>query len=277
MKSSSILVNKNSITSIAIGGFDGMHVAHKELFKKLDENGAIVAIESGYSNITPKTHRQDFVEFPVYCYLLENIKHLTGKAFIKLIKEEFANLKTIVVGFDFHFGKFRENSAEELKELFDGEVIIVDEVKVDDVSVHSRTIRNYIQTGEFKTVSKFLGREYKIAGTQIKGQGLGSKEFVPTINLRVNDFLLPSEGVYLTKTILEDIEYNSITFIGHRVSTDGSYAIETHILDKNIQNKEITVHVKFIEKIRNNKKFRSFEELKKQIDLDILDAKNYFK
>lgn len=107
-KSSSILVNKNTITSIAIGGFDGMHSAHQELFKNLDEHGAIVSIESGYANLTPKSFRQEYSIYPIYYYILENIKHLEGDEFIKLIKEEFPNLKKIVVGFDFCFGKNRK-------------------------------------------------------------------------------------------------------------------------------------------------------------------------
>lgn len=276
MKNSSTLVNKNSIEAIAIGGFDGMHVAHQKLFEKLGENGAVVSIESGYSNLTPNKHRQDYTNYPVYCYLLENIKHLSGKDFIKLMKEEFPKLKRVVVGFDFFFGKLRENSTTDLKELFDGEVIIIDEVKVDGVAVHSRTIREYIQNGEILKANQLLGKEYRINGNQIKGQGLGSKEFVPTINLRVEDFILPNEGVYVTKTIVDNQEFPSVTFVGHRVTTDGSYAVETHILSEEFKNKQVAIQIKFLEKIRNNQKFESFQALKEQIDLDIKEAKARF-
>jgi riboflavin kinase / FMN adenylyltransferase len=230
-KSSSILVNKNTITSIAIGGFDGMHSAHQELFKNLDDNGAILSIESGYANLTPKRYRQEYSIYPIYYYVLENIRHLEGHEFIKLVKEEFPNLKKIVVGFDFCFGKDRKYCIEKLKELFNGEVLVIDEIKIDEIPVHSRIIREYLKDGNIKMANKLLGKEYKIYGQQIKGQGLGSKSFVPTINLKVDEFLLPQEGVYITKTILDSKEYNSISFLGHRVTTDGSYAVETHILD----------------------------------------------
>ena len=276
-KSSSILVNKNTITSIAIGGFDGMHSAHQELFKNLDENGAILSIESGYANLTPKRYRQEYSIYPIYYYVLENIKHLEGDEFIKLIKEEFPNLKKIVVGFDFCFGKNRKYCIEKLKDLFNGEVLVIDEIKIDEIPVHSRIIRQYLKDGNIKMANKLLGKEYKIYGHQIKGQGLGTKSFVPTINLKVDEFLLPQEGVYITKTILDNKEYKSITFLGHRVTTDGSYAVETHILDENITNDNYTTQVKFYEKIRDNKKFDSFEDLKKQIFDDIELAKNYFK
>ena len=275
-KSSSILVNKNTITSIAIGGFDGMHSAHQELFKNLDENGAILSIESGYANLTPKRYRQEYSIYPIYYYVLENIKHLEGDEFIKLIKEEFPNLKKIVVGFDFCFGKNRKYCIEKLKDLFNGEVLVIDEIKIDEIPVHSRIIRQYLKDGNIKMANKLLGKEYKLYGQQIKGQGLGTKSFVPTINLKVDEFLLPQEGVYITKTILDNKEYKSITFLGHRITTDGSYAVETHILDENITNDNYTTQVKFYEKIRDNKKFDSFEDLKKQIFDDIELAKNYF-
>lgn len=275
-KNSSTLVNKNTITSIAIGGFDGMHVAHQELFKNLDENGAIVSIESGFANLTPKVYRQEYSSYPIYYYVLDNIKHLEGDQFIKLLNEEFPNLKKIVVGYDFCFGKNRRYCIEKLKELFHGNVKIIDEIKIDDIAVHSRVIREYLKDGEIEIANKLLGKEYKIYGHQIKGQGLGTKSFVPTINLKVEQFLLPKEGVYITKTILNEIEYNSVTFLGHRVTTDGSYAVETHIIDEDIKDNNHTTQIKFYEKLRENKKFNSFEELKNQILDDINLAKNYF-
>jgi len=275
-KNSSTLVNKKTITSIAIGGFDGMHIAHQELFKNLDENGAIVSIESGFANLTPKRYRQEYSNYPIYYYVLDNIKHLEGDQFIKLLNEEFPNLKKIVVGYDFCFGKNRKYCTKDLKELFHGVVKIIDEIKLDDIAVHSRVIREYLKDGEIEVANKLLGKEYKIYGHQIKGQGLGSKSFVPTINLKVNEFLLPKEGVYITKTILEEKEYNSITFLGHRVSTDGSFAVKTHILNEDIKNNNYTTHIKFIKKLRENLKFDSFEKLKNQILEDIETTKKYF-
>ncbi len=275
-KSSSILVNKNSITSIAIGGFDGMHIAHQELFKNLDDNGAILSIESGYANLTPKRYRQEYSIYPIYYYLLENIKHLEGDEFIKLLKEEFPNLKKIVVGFDFCFGKNRKYCIEKLKDIFEGDVIVINEIKIENIAVHSRIIRDYLKNGNIKMANKLLGKEYKIYGHQIKGQGLGAKNFVPTINLKIDEFLLPKEGVYITKTILDEREFNSITFLGHRVSTDGSYAVETHIINEEIEESDYTTQIKFCEKLRDNKKFDSFEELKNQILQDIENTKNYF-
>lgn len=275
-KSYSTLINKKNITSIAIGGFDGMHIAHQQLFKKLDQNGAIVVIESGHSNLTPKSNRQEYTHFPVYYYVLDNIKHLEGEEFIKLLKEEFPNLKKIIVGFDFCFGKNRKYNTLGLKKLFEGEVIVVDEICDNNLAIHSRYIREFIRVGNIKKANELLGKNYKIIGQTTKGQGLGKKSFVPTINLTVENFLLPNEGVYITKTIIKDKSYNSVTFLGHRVTTDGSYAIETHIIGEDIINIMGKIQIEFIDKIRENQKFDNFEDLKKQIDKDINNALKYF-
>lgn len=275
-KNSSILVNKNTITSIAIGGFDGMHKAHQELFKRLDKNGAIVVIQTGYANLTPKSYRQEYSHFPIYYYILDNIKHLEGEEFIKLLKEEFINLKKIVIGFDFRFGKNRKYDSEDLKEFFKGKIEVIPEIKINNVAVHSRYIRDFIQKGEIQSANRFLGKEYKIYGKQIKGQGLGEKSFVPTINVSVEKFLLPKNGVYITKTILDNKEYDSISFIGHRKTTDNKFSIETYILHKDIIYKEYLVQIKFLLRLRDNFKFDTYEKLKEQILKDIERAKEYF-
>ncbi len=276
-KSSSILVNKETITSIAIGGFDGMHYAHQKLFKNLDKDGAIISIESGYANLTPKRYRQEYCKYPIFYYELNSIKHLDGLEFIDLLKNEFPNLNKIVVGFDFCFGKNRKYCVKDLRDIFKGEVVVIDEIKLQEIPVHSRIIREYLKKGDIKTANKLLAKEYKIYGKHIKGQGLGSKSFVPTINLNVQEFLIPKEGVYITKTILDNTSYDSISFLGHRVTTDGSFAIETHILNKDLQRvDDSTIQIKFFDKIRDNQKFENFEKLKEQIHLDIEKAKQFF-
>jgi len=278
LKNYSISKNKNEITSIAIGGFDGMHLAHQELFKRLDKNGAIVVIQTGYANLTPKTTRAKYTSFPIYFYELQLIKHLSAKDFINLIKQEFVNLKTIVVGFDFRFGINASGSIHTLKELFDGEVIVVDEFKYKGTAVHSRVIRDLISTGQIKKANQLLGKNYTIIGMHIKGQGLGAKQFVPTINIDVKEFMYPSAGIYVTYTYINDIKYQSVTFIGHRVTTDGKFAIETHILNKDIKDEDINskISIEFLCKLRENKKFELYENLKKQILLDIKQSKDYF-
>jgi riboflavin kinase/FMN adenylyltransferase len=267
---------KNDITSIAIGGFDGMHLAHQELFKKLDDNGAIVVIETGYANLTPKAHRAKYTKYPLFYYPLEEIKHLQAQEFIDILNEEYPQLKRIVVGFDFKFGSKAKGKTDTLKELFEGEVIVIDEFTYNGEAIHSRVIRNLLSTGDIPKATTFLNKKYQIEGSAIQGQGLGKKQFVPTINISCDEFLVPCEGIYATYTTVNEQKYLSATFIGHRVTTDGKYAIETHIIDEDLD--EINSHIKieFLEKIRDNKKFEVFKDLQNQILEDINNIKNNF-
>jgi riboflavin kinase/FMN adenylyltransferase len=254
-----------------------MHLAHQQLFSKLDENGAIVVIQTSYANLSPFTNRTDHTSYPLFYYPLENIKHLSGKEFILLLKEEFKNLQKIVVGYDFHFGYKAAYGTDDLKKLFDGSVVVVDEYKLDDIAIHSRVIREYLRNGNLNLANRFLGYNYKLNGITIKGQGLGSKQFVPTINIDVKDFLIPNQGIYITKTTLHETSYNSVSFIGHRVTTDGKFAVETHIIDENFnQTVPAVVAIEFIEKIRDNQKFETYEALKEQIVDDIKKTKEWF-
>lgn len=254
-----------------------MHLAHQQLFSKLDENGGIVVIQTSYANLSPYTNRKDHTDIPIFYYPLDDIKHLSGKEFINLLYEEFPNLNKIVVGFDFHFGYKAAYNIENLKTFFKGDVEVVDEYKIDDIAIHSKVIREYLRDGNIAMATKLLGYNYKIKGFHIKGQGLGKKQFVPTINIEIEDFLIPQEGIYITKSFFDNQLYNSVTFIGHRVSTDGKFAVETHIL--NINDKQIyskNIEILFYKKLRDNKKYESFEDLRRQIKLDIQNTKDYF-
>ncbi len=268
---------KNS-DAIAIGGFDGLHVGHQHLFAQLGKHGCVVVIDSGFANLTPKKEREKFTHYPLYYFTLDNIRHLDADGFIMLLKEEFPHLKKIVVGYDFHFGKERAYTHEDLKAKFDGEVVVVDEVKIDGESVHSCTIRHKLFAGEIKSASKLLGRNYTIKGRHVKGQGIGDKELVATINLHVSDFMLPKEGVYVTLTRIDNEEHfhPSISFIGHRSTTDGSFAVETHILDTTVECREYA-SISFVDFIRENRKFDSLDALKTQIMKDINIAKKELK
>ncbi len=263
-----------NVNAIAIGGFDGMHVGHQKLFEAVGEAGGILVIETGYANLTPGRSREHFIHLPIFYYDLESIRHLDAEGFMNKLKGEFPNLKKIVVGYDFHFGKDRCYNYDDLKALFDGEVSIIDEVTVDKDSVHSHKIRAKLQIGDIKGANRFLGYNYSIVGTKVVGQGLGQKELFATINLDTDGYLLPKEGVYVSTARLNDEEHYhpAVTFIGHRVTTDGSFAVETHILDGEVGEVE-KVRLSFIDFIRSNQKFDTLESLKEAIAEDIAVAK----
>jgi riboflavin kinase/FMN adenylyltransferase len=248
-----------------IGGFDGMHLAHQELLKRAD---FFIVIEKG-SSITPGFDRCYYTNLGCEYFELEKIKHLSAMEFIDILKK--MDIKKLVLGYDFKFGKNRNGNIDLLKKFF--EVEIIEEIKIDGIGVHSHIIRKFIKE-DIKQANKFLGRNYKIKGTQIKGQGLGSKELVPTINIKLfKPYIIPKPGVYITKTN----NFLSLSFIGIR-STDNNFSIETHIIEseKLKVKSEKLIEIEFLEFLRENKKFDSLNELKLQIKKDIAKTKEKY-
>ena len=243
-----------------IGGFDGMHLAHIELIKKSD---CYLVIEKN-STLTPFFSRLEYDPKMLDLLMLKDIKNLSKNEFIEILKNY--GIKEVIVGYDFRFGKNRSGDIEDLKKAFKVEVI--NEIKHQNIPIHSRIIRKFIKNNEIKKANALLGHNYKIKGIQIKGQGLGSKKFLPTINLELlYEYTLPN-GVFLTKTN----GYFSLTFIGKR-STDENFAIEAHILnDKWKIDNEKLIEIEFLDFLRNNRKFNNLEELKKQILKDRKEA-----
>jgi len=265
----------SKIDSIAIGGFDGMHIGHQQLFEELGEKGAIVVIETGYANLTPGKDRERYTHYPIFYYSLDDIRHLEGKAFIDMLCKQFPALKKIVVGYDFHFGKNRRYSHKDIEAFFKGEVCVVDQVSLDGDSVHSHKIRAKIQIGDIESANRFLGHNYTMHGNVVKGQGIGKKELVATINLESEGYLFPYEGVYAGFIRIDDEEHlhPGVLFVGHRVTTDGSFALEAHIIDETVESCQ-KASVSFVHFIRKNQKFSSLEELKTAIFEDIGKAKS---
>ena len=264
----------NNIKSITIGSFDGIHIGHQVL---INQAQAVVIIERNGGYLTAGYRRSNYIEKPCFFYHFKKIYQLSAKAFVEKISIDFPKLETIVVGYDFEFGHKKEGNTALLKELFQGEVIVVDEVKVDGISVHSRTIKRYLKEGNLRLVNRLLGRSFSIDGEVISGQGLGKKELVPTINLNVYDYELPKDGVYITRTKIKNEWLESISFVGIRQTTDEAFAVETYVLNRELGEINGRVTLEFLEFIRENRKFNNIKALKTQINLDITCTKNYFK
>jgi len=264
------LAYSNSIKSIAIGSFDGIHIAHQILIDKVN---ALVIIERDGGYLTPG-HKRSLCTDKVCCfYHFDVIKALTPEAFVAKLQEDFPALETIVVGYDFHFGKNKTGTAQTLSELCDKNIIIVDEVSHEGIPVHSRTIKTYLQEGNIEMVNALLGRTYHIEGEVVKGQGIGKKELVPTLNLYVKGYQLPLEGVYATRTKIVEEWLPSVSFLGHRVSTDSSYAVESYVLDRELGKVIGSVALEIVSFIRKNQKFDTLNVLKQQIMNDITKAR----
>ena len=264
-------LKKSDVTSIAIGGFDGLHTAHQKLISNLDSTGALVVIDRGGVGLTPHEYRCRYTDKGCFLVDLEDIKGMDATSFVEYLQDEFINLKKIVVGYDFRFAKDREGDSNLLKELFVGEVVVVKEITKDGISVHSIVIKDMLKLHDLVSVRSLLGRDYSISAKVIKGQGIGNKELFATLNLDIGEFFLPANGVYASFTKVDGIFKKSVTFIGNRVSTDGSFSVETHILGLEIS-EVLDVEVRFIEFIRENRKFESLCDLKVQIQEDIEKA-----
>lgn len=260
----------NDIKSIAIGSFDGIHIAHQTLINQVD---ALVIIERNGGYLTPGYKRSYFTSKVCCFYHFDVIKSLDPEAFVNMLKEDFPVLETIVVGYDFHFGKNKAGNAQALRDLCDKEVVVVEEVSIEGIPVHSRTIKAYLREGNIVMANKLLGREYSISGKVIRGQGLGKNKLVATINLDIKSYQLPLEGVYATRTLIDKVWLDSVSFLGHRVTTDGSFAVETHVLDSDIAEVSGQVELTFVDFIRENQKFNGLDALKQQIEEDIDTAK----
>jgi len=270
----STILNKEKVDTLAIGSFDGIHRGHLELIRRLGDNGALFVVDKDQANLTPGVKRSQYTGYPCMFYHFLKVKNLSGAEFVTLLKKEFVNLKKIVVGYDFCFGHKRSCHTDDLKAFFDGEVEIVPAFTYKGVAIHSSTIRTFLKEGKLEEANRFLGREYAIVGDAISGQGIGEKKLVPTLNLKVMEYLIPKEGVYATRTRVGNVVYDSVSFIGHRLSTDNTFAIETHIIDATIEGKPQNVGLIFVKYLRNNQKFENLDALKEQIKEDMAQAKS---
>lgn len=268
-------MDKGKIETLALGGFDGLHLGHRALMDRLGEKGALLVIEHNRVCLTPGCFRERFSRHPIFICPLESVRKNSPEHFIDRLQQEFPNLKSIVVGYDFKFGRDRAAGTKDLRKLFKGETVVVPKVSFGKTAVHATWIRSLVIEGHVAHAARLLGRPHLIEGDIVRGQGVGARELFPTINLDVRQFVVPKEGVYATKTEIGGALYPSVSFIGKRLSTDGAFAIETHVIDTE-NNADFTDYKKvviwFIDRIRDNKAFSDLSLLKDQIACDIKKA-----
>ena len=223
--------NRDNVRAVAIGNFDGMHLGHQKLFERLGEQGAIIVIlAGGGTKLTPFASRQAFTNKRIFYCDLRAIKSLSGGEFIALLRQNFINLQKIVVGEDFRFGRDRAWDVEFLGREFRGQTCVVGEFCLNGGGVHSSRIKELLSRGQCEEAAELLGRNYEICGRIVRGQGRGAREFVATLNLDASGYFMPKSGVYASLARAGSKEFASVSFLGHRLSTDGAFALETHIL-----------------------------------------------
>jgi riboflavin kinase/FMN adenylyltransferase len=217
------------------------------------------------------------VVLPFDSYIVE----LPAKNFIEDQLIDRMKATKVVLGYDNHFGKNRDGSISFINEHFSEklEAISIQVAKVEDVIVSSSQIKKYLSEGDVLKAKAMLGNYFAISGKVVHGNQNGRKIGFPTANMSLNadNKFIPQLGVYLCKVHLEAGEYYGLTNMGYRptLNKDEGIHIETHILgfDEDIYGQKI--EIQFMEKIRSEKRFDSFEDLKSQISADLAWAKLY--
>ena len=283
---------ESDIEVTCIGAFDGLHKGHLELIKKtkdVNNNFQIVTfseIPKIYFNndLKPLLDNEKRINIfrkfnPINLIYLKfnELNKLSSEEFLNVLKD---NLKTkkIVVGKDFKFGKNRSGDVNNIINYFGKEnVILLSDYLIDNEKVSSTKIREYLDLGNIEKANKFLGREYELSGLVVKGLKLGSKIGFPTANLKLHyDLYLPKFGVYGISCNIDNKSYEGILNIGITPTVIDRIKpkIEAHIFnfDKNIYNQHLDIQINQF--IRDEIKFKSIDELIKQINIDISTVKN---
>lgn len=270
-------------SSIAIGNFDGMHLGHQTLLKNYSQNLKKYVLtfnflfKEKHSDQTFLTSLEDKeylaklygADELLYLNFDETLKNTTADDFIKEYLDK-PNIKEIIVGKDFRFGKFGQKDAQYLKEkLKDKSIKIIDLLDDKDGNKISTTeIISLLKEKKVEQVSSLLGRNYLIKGYIEQGLRNGHIIGFPTANIKtIYNYTLPGNGVYATNMIIDGHKYLSMTNIGTHptISELKKPLVETHIFNFNeeIYNKKI--ELEFLCFIRPEKKFDSIDDLKKEL------------
>lgn len=281
---------------VTIGTFDGVHIGHQEIIRQLVENAQQNHLESVILTFFPHPRRvlQKGNSFKLLTSLDEKVALLeaTGldhliiqpftKEFSRLTALEFArdilvnklNTKTLVIGYDHHFGRNREGNFEQLQEYgetYGFDVCEIAAQDIENVAVSSTKIRTALEKGEIEKANTYLGFKFMLSGSVVAGKALGRQFNYPTINLRVKETykLIPLSGVYIVTTTLKNQPFFGIMNIGNRPTLNGrSKTIEIHLFDFEGNLYGHDFEVSLLKRLRDEQKFDSVEELFAQIKKD---------
>lgn len=292
---SEINYDKNSV--VTLGTFDGLHLGHQKIIKSVIEKSADYNCRSVLITFDP--HPRSVVSPGYKMDLLSTLDEKIGiletlglqnvliikftkefsqqspEDFIKKYLADGIGLKEVVIGYDHHFGKGRDGNIELMQQAgkkFGFDVSVVSGCTVDDTIISSTKIRKLIAAGQVVMAAKMLGRPYSFDGVVIHGDDRGKKLGFPTANLNPVDLhkILPAIGIYAVECIIDGVKNYGLLNVGKRPTfhQSGEVIPEVYLFDfdKNIYDKTVTVKV--IEKIRDEKKFNSAEELIHQIKKD---------
>jgi riboflavin kinase/FMN adenylyltransferase len=292
---------------LTIGKFDGMHAGHAHLLREViaqarerNLSPAVLTFDRHPACIVaPDRAPRPLMTVEERCRIMRElgaeqifvlpftleISRLTPEQFVARYVQQEMQARLVLVGHNFRFGHRQAGNPEVLAELgklcgFD--VRLVDAVQRRGVLVSTSEIRGRIEAGDVSKAARLLERPYVISGAVVTGQGIGSKQTVPTLNLdpaAYREQVLPRDGVYITRTTDLDgaRRWNSITNVGLRPTFGGEErTIETFLLDP-VDSPPARIQVEFLRRVRDERKFEDAAALKQQILRDVARAQTYFR
>lgn len=270
----------------AIGNFDGVHLGHQKLIDECKRHGYKSAVLTFYPHpsvflkkipnyplVTPLEHKTDILSRMGIDYLIvvefdEELANMPKEEFIKNMK--FMNIKACVCGYDFTFARRAEGNIRDLEKFF--EFYEVKKFIFDDVRVSTTYIRELLSSGNVHEANRLLGRFFSIRGNVVFGSQNGRIIGFPTANVNYKNYFLPGNGVYFVNVKIDEVYYFGMCNIGHNPTfnfqEEKKMEINIFNFDEDIYGSNIEVI--FIEKIRNEQKFNSVDELVEQLKKDKL-------
>ncbi len=283
-------------TILTLGTFDGVHLGHKKILSKLIQNSANKEFESLVLTFFPHPRMvlQEGSALKLLSTITEKVAlieelgieniviHPFDEAFSRLTAEEFVRdvlvekfqIHKIIIGYDHRFGRNRTADINDLIGFgleygFEVEQISVKEIN--DISVSSTKIRTALQEGNMNLANSYLGYNYFLSGTVVKGKQLGGTIGYPTANLQIAETfkLIPQNGVYIVQSQIQNKVVFGMMNIGNNPTVGGQQqSIEVFFLDFEADLYQKELQVSILQRIRSEKKFNSIEELKEQLHKD---------
>ncbi len=289
----------NEYSAVALGNFDGVHLAHREVLKNaknysLDKKVKAVALvfdvhPKNFSShsigllMTDKDRLDEIkgMGFEIKSMSFEKIKDYSPKKFVKEILAEELHAKAVFCGYNYHFGLGASADVKVLKALCSDyaiEVFAADEVLFEEEPVSSSRLRKLLQNGEVEKVNKLMGKTFSYSLEVVHGQKRGREMGYPTLNQYFPpELVIPKLGVYASRAEVDGKEYFSFTNIGSRPTfPEDDVRSETHIFDFDGDLYGKNVRVGLCKFLREEKKFTSIEELVQQLKNDKENAIEYF-
>jgi len=292
-------------TVVTIGTFDGVHIGHEFVLKKVIELAQINDYKSTVLTFFP--HPRMVLQQDSSIKLLNTIKEkenllseigidnliihpfdlefsrLSAEEFVKDVLIEKLNVGIIIIGHDHRFGRNRTANIDDLIEYgieYGFEVQEISAKEIDDIAISSTKIRTALLEGNITTANNYLGYNYFMSGKVVHGKQIGRTIDFPTANIEISEDykLIPKNGVYIVSSEINNTTYFGMMNIGTNPTVDGlEQKIEVHFFDFNadIYNQDITVQIH--SRIRDEKKYNSLDELKVQLQKDELTSRIFIK